>query len=144
MTDETGDISGPASVPEDFELHDRRSPLTDPWRPIYRRQTGEGVSLGLLADTPHVNGRGFVHGGLISALADNAMGLSCVAAHKTARNMVTVNLSVDFLGVAQTGKWLEVRAKAVKAGRSLSFAECTVLSDGKICARGTSTFQAIV
>lgn len=144
MTNDTANGACASSVPAGFELHDRRSPLTDPWRPIYRRKTADGISLGVLADTQHVNGRGFVHGGLISALADNAMGLSCVAAHKTARNMVTVNLSVDFLGVAQSGKWLEVRAKAVKAGRTLSFAECTILSDGKICARGTSTFQAIV
>lgn len=144
MTVDAENAPDQAGVPGGFVVHDRRSPLTDPWRPIYRHQSDDGVSLGVLADTAHVNGRGFVHGGLISALADNAMGLSCVAAHNTARNMVTVNLSIDFLGVAHTGKWLEVRAKVAKTGRSLSFAECTVLSDGKICARGTSTFQAIV
>ena len=64
-------------IPPGFERHFRQSPVTDPWEPIYSRKTSDVVVLGLVAEAAHTNSRGFVHGGLISALADNAMGLSC-------------------------------------------------------------------
>ena len=40
-------------VPEGFELHTRRSPLTDPWEPLYSKRTGKAVILGLRLAKPH-------------------------------------------------------------------------------------------
>ena len=64
-------------IPEGFERRTRRSPLTDPWEPLYSKQTDKAVIIGLRLAKPHTNGRGLIHGGLIAALADNAMGHSC-------------------------------------------------------------------
>jgi hypothetical protein len=51
------------------------------------------------AGNPHTNSRGLVHGGLIAALADNAMGLSCGQGRQgVSQGLITVNLSVDYLG----------------------------------------------
>ena len=94
-------------IPAGFERHDRRSPVTDPWEPLWRRVSGDTVVLGVRAGPAHTNSRGFVHGGLISALADNAMGLSCARRLGDLSSLVTVNLTVDFLGSALTGQWLE-------------------------------------
>jgi acyl-coenzyme A thioesterase PaaI-like protein len=57
-------------VPKGFERHTRRSGLTEPWEPIYARRSTHGVSLAIRASAAHANSRGFVHGGLITALAD--------------------------------------------------------------------------
>jgi hypothetical protein len=62
------------AYPDGFERHTRRSGLTDPWEPIYARHAANEFRLGFRAAASHANSRGFVHGGLISALADNAMG----------------------------------------------------------------------
>jgi acyl-coenzyme A thioesterase PaaI-like protein len=94
-------------VPEGFERHTRRSGLTDPWEPIYARRSTRGVSLAIRAGTAHANSRGFVHGGLITALADNAMGLSCGEQAANTASLVTVSLSVDFVGFAKVGQWIE-------------------------------------
>ena len=128
-------------VPEGFRPHQRKSPLTAPWEPIYAKMRADGLSLGLLAGDQHSNARGFVHGGLMSALADNAMGLSCGSQHDAIGSLVTVNLSVDFLGVAQQGQWLEFAASVHKVGRSLDFAQCLITADGDLCARATATFK---
>jgi acyl-coenzyme A thioesterase PaaI-like protein len=64
-------------IPEGFERHFRQSPLTDPWEPLYSKRTENAVIIGLRLAKPHTNGRGLIHGGLIAALADNAMGHSC-------------------------------------------------------------------
>ena len=103
-------------VPEGFERHDRKSPVTNPWEPLYRRFSGDTVILGLRAGAAHTNSRGFVHGGLISTLADNAMGLSCARRLGDLASLVTVNLTVDFLGSALTGQWLEFDTVFVKPG----------------------------
>jgi uncharacterized protein (TIGR00369 family) len=129
--------------PAGFEPHDRKSPLTDPWEPLYARKTDRAVVLGLRAGPQHANSRGFVHGGLIGALADNAMGLSCkrVADHLT--GLVTVSLHVDFLGSAFQGQWLEFDTMFVKPGRTLSFAQAFVTADGQPCARADAVFRVM-
>ena len=63
--------------PEGFQPHFRKSPLTDPWEPLYSKVLPDRVVIGLYVREPHTNSRGMLHGGLIAALADNAMGLSC-------------------------------------------------------------------
>ena len=130
------------SIPEGFERHFRQSPVTDPWEPLYSRQQGEIFSLGLRIDTPHCNARGFLHGGVISALADNALGLCCVLQIEGAFAL-TVNLSVDFLAIGQKGQWLEVRAKPTKLGRNLAFSDAMIYADDVIVARASATFRII-
>jgi len=129
--------------PPGFAPHDRKSPLTDPWEPLYSRRSGDRVILGLRAAEAHTNSRGFVHGGLITALADNAMGLSCARMLGEAASLVTVNLTVDFLGTAYLGQWLEFDTLFVKPGRTLSFAQAFVTADGQPCARTNAVFRVV-
>ena len=133
-----------SAIPDGFTRHTRRSGLTDPWEPLYAMQRADGLSLGLRAAEAHANSRGFVHGGLISALADNAMGLSCARQLTEISGLVTVNLSLDFLGTARCEQWLEVRATVRKTGRSLCFAEALVLADGEVCARASGVFKVML
>lgn len=129
--------------PVGFAPHDRKSPLTEPWEPLYSHRTGSAVVLGLYAGPAHTNSRGFVHGGLIGALADNAMGLSCAAALGQAGGLVTVSLNIDFLGISRQGQWLEFRTEFVKTGRTLCFAQAFVTADGQPCARANAVFRVM-
>lgn len=130
-------------IPEGFAPHFRKSGLTDPWEPLYSRRTANAVIIGLRAGPAHANGRGFVHGGLVSALADNAMGLSCKLGLDAATGLVTVGLSVDFIVPARQGQWLEIRPVVMKTGRTLSFCTATIHADDTLCARANATFQAV-
>lgn len=132
------------TTPEGFAPHTRRSPVTAPWEPIYAKRTPDAVILGLLASEAHANSRGFVHGGLISALADNAMGLSCgQALRQAAGGLVTVRLSVDFLASARQGQWLAFETAFVKTGGTLCFAQAFVTADGEPCARADAVFRRV-
>jgi acyl-coenzyme A thioesterase PaaI-like protein len=106
-----------SDIPEGFERQTRRSPLTDPWEPIYSKQTPDAIILGLRLATPHTNARGFVHGGLIAALTDKAM--------------------------AQIGQWLTVETDVIKTGGTLCFAQCLVTADGATIARANGTFRVV-
>ena len=134
MTDDT--------IPAGFVRHDRRSGLTDPWEPIYALTDDKAVRLALRAGPAHANSRGFVHGGLISALADNAMGLSCGRQLTGASGLVTVTLTVDFISTGRIGQWIEFRPEVIKVGRALCFASALVMADDAICARANATFSA--
>ena len=97
-------------IPAGFERHTRKSPLTDPWEPLYSKRTDKAVIIGLRLAKPHTNGRGLIHGGLIAALADNAMGHSCAHVMGGVSSLVTIGLAVDFVGTAEVGQWLAVES----------------------------------
>lgn len=136
VTSETLD----SSVPEGFARHPRRSPLTEPWDPIYFKATPDAYVLGLRLAQAHTNSRGLIHGGLIAALADNAMGLSC-SVKGGLSGIVTISLSVDYLGSAKIGQWLAFETTFTKVGGSICFAQCFVTADGEPCARANATFK---
>jgi len=135
-------------IPEGFERQTRSSPLTDPWEPIYSKQTADALILGLRLAKPHTNARGFAHGGLIAALTDKAMGHSCgykMRGNSSASNttLVTVSMSIDFIGSAQVAQWLEVQTDVIKTGSTLCFAQCLVTADGAPVARANGTFRVV-
>src|ERR1700680_1377197 len=128
-------------IPEGFEPQSRRSPLTDPWEPIYSKQTPDTISRGLWLATPHTNARGFVHGGLIAALTDKAMGHSCGHKMRGVHSLVTVSMSIDFISSAQIGQWLTVETDVIKTGSTICFAQCLVKADDVVIARANATFR---
>ena len=137
-----------AQVPDGFERHFRRSELTDPWEPLYSRKLDGRIQIGLVLAPPHCNSRGLVHGGLIAALADNAMGLSCVvslanAGRDAGKGLVTVSLGVDYLGSAKLGEWLEIDPEPVKVGGSIGFARALIRGDGTPVAMANATFKIL-
>ena len=137
----TADIAH-RSPPEGFAPHFRKSRVTDPWEPLYSRKTGGVVQIGLRVGEAHCNSRGLLHGGVIAALADNAMGLSCVAAMpEHPRGLVTVSLSLDYVGAAKLGQWLQIEPRVLKVGGSLAFADALVTADGATIARASASFK---
>ena len=133
--------------PDPFTPHPRKSPLTTPWEPIYADIRDDRWLLAVEVREPHTNSRGGPHGGLIAALADNAMGLSCGVLLKSldivSSGLVTVSLAVDYLGAAKLGQWLEFDTDFIKPGKSLCFAEATVRADGKPVVRAHATFKVV-
>ena len=133
----------PADIPEGFERQSRRSPLTDPWEPIYSRQTPDAIILGLRLATPHTNARGFAHGGLIAALADKAMGHSCAHKMRGPHSLVTVSMSIDFVSSGQIGQWLAVETDVIKTGSTICFAQSRIKADDVVIARANATFRVV-
>ena len=128
-------------TPEGFQPHFRKSGLTDPWEPLFSRNTGDAIIIGLRTGPAHANSRGLVHGALMTALADNAMGLSCALKTGSTGGLVTINLAMDFLASARMEQWLEVRPVVLKAGSAMAFASATIHADDQLCARANATFR---
>ncbi len=129
-------------VPAGFERHFRQSPVTDPWEPLYSRQDGKQFCLGLRIAAPHCNARRILHGGVISALADNTLGIACVL-QAAGRSALTMHLSTDFLASGKQEQWLEFRAEPRKIGRAIAFAEASVFADENLIARANGIFKIV-
>src|ERR1700676_318028 len=125
-----------ADIPEGFERHFRQSSLTDPWEPLYSKRSDKAVIMGLRLARPHTNARGLIHGGLIAALAHNAMGYSCAHQMGWASSLVTIGLAVDFIGTAQVGQWLAVEPEVIKTGSTICFAQSPIHDGVAVIARG--------
>lgn len=131
------------AVPSGFERHFRRSPATDPWEPIWSSKTPHGLTLGVRVFTAHCNARGLLHGGVISALADNAMGLSCAAVAGDEVGLLTVNLVLDFLGSASFGSWIEIEGRSERVGGAIAHASASIRADGEQIARASAVFRLL-
>lgn len=132
-----------ADIPDGFERHFRPSPLTDPWEPLYSKRTDSAVIIALRLAKPHTNSRGLIHGGLIAALADAALGHSCAHVMGGKSSLVTIGLAVDFVGTAQIGQWLAVETDVIKTGSTICFAQCLVKADDVVIARANGTFRVV-
>jgi uncharacterized protein (TIGR00369 family) len=133
------------NVPEGFVRNTRPSPVTDVWEPLYEKVTPDAIVIGLHLREAHTNRRGLIHGGVIAALADKAMGHSC--GHKMGAagrpSLVTVNLSLDYISTAKIGQWLTVESDVIKMGKTLCFTQCMVKADGEVIARGNASFRVV-
>jgi uncharacterized protein (TIGR00369 family) len=138
----TTDTPSP-DIPAGFAPHFRKSPLTDPWEPLYAKRTEKAVIVGLRLARPHTNARGLIHGGLIAALADNAMGYSCAQVMGGQSSLVTISLAVDFIGSAQVGQWLAVESEVIRTGHTICFAQSLIRADDVVIARANGTFRVV-
>jgi acyl-coenzyme A thioesterase 13 len=130
-------------VPEGFEPLFRSSPYLELLGPIYNKKAESELRIGLRAEKKHCNGRGQVHGGVLSSLADIALGYNAAFQGKAPVPMVTASLNIDYAGSVTLGDWIEISVDVQKVGRSMAFANCYFFVDSKRIARASAVFNVI-
>jgi uncharacterized protein (TIGR00369 family) len=114
-------------------------------RPLYAQAQADRIILGVHLREPHTNSRATAHGGLIAALADQAMGMSCGVKLRAdgvnVSNLWTASLTIDYLGAAKIGQWIAFDTTFARVGKTLCHAECDVTADGETIARGRASFR---
>ncbi|WP_375428938.1 PaaI family thioesterase [uncultured Sphingomonas sp.] len=126
-------------TPNGYVVWDRTSPFLDLIGPIYIRREAN-IALALRLDERHVNRRGFAHGGLLTSVADVALGYAGALTTDPPTALVTVNLSVDFISSAKLGAWVEFTSEPPRVGSRLAFANGAILADGRAVARTSAVF----
>lgn len=128
--------TAPVSVPFNLNLDQPQGPL--PFVP--RRDSDGGVSWEYEVSPAHFNPYGVLHGGVVMALLDSAMGHAVAhRVHAGGRFNAAAQMNVNFLAAVRTGK-LRARARVVKIGKRLGVAEAWAEShDGTIVATASST-----
>lgn len=95
------------------------------------------------ATEEHLNPYGIVHGGVVSALIDTAMGAAVAPMLKDGERCATIEMQVRFLRTAGVGT-LRAEARVIKPGRTVFHVECGVTDcSDRTVATGTATFAVI-
>jgi len=129
-------------VPPGFKLLQRSSPFSALVGPLYTKGEGAERMIGLLAEDKHCNSRGIVHGGLLATLADLALGYTIAFLSDPPRSAVTASLTIDYVGSARVGDWLEVHTDVQKSGGRLTFANCYVHAGNARIVRASAVFAS--
>jgi uncharacterized protein (TIGR00369 family) len=113
------------------------------WLGLRLVDVGEGTAtIEMVAQEQMANHSGFLHGGLISTLADTAMGRSVRTIKPEVRRAASFDLKLSFIASARIGETLRATAKVVHAGRRTCVTECRVESDrGRLIATASGTFM---
>ena len=88
--------------------------------PLWRAPERPGHLYGFLIEPRHLNGAGFVHGGMLMSAADRAMGPTARDADPNIRQ-ATVQLSYDFIDGARAGEFVDIRCEVMRRTRSIVF-----------------------
>lgn len=131
------------AVPEGFENLFRVSNFVDLFGPVYQKKSESTYILAIRVADKHCNIRGNLHGGVVSSLADTAMGYNVAFSEDPPTSSVTINLSVDYIGRIQKGDWLEAHVDIEKKGNRIVFVSCRFFVEEKIVARSNGVFNLL-
>jgi len=106
----------------------------------------EGVCrLSLSVAPQHLDRRGVLHTGVLTALLDSSIGIGLGYLRRDEvrhRPHATIEMSTSFLAEAKVGDEIEVEGRVIHKGRSIAFGEATARrrSDGETLALSRLTF----
>jgi uncharacterized protein (TIGR00369 family) len=126
------------------EGHPARGGWAEPYGITVTTVEAGHVVLEFEASERHHQPNGVVQGGVLTAIADAAMGMAGMTVQEIGWANTTIELKINFIRPV-IGGLIKTEGRVVKAGKTVIFLESTVLnSEGKIAARATSsvlTFQ---
>ncbi len=113
------------------------------WLGLTLVETGDGTAtVEMITTEDMANHSGFVHGGMISTLADSAMGRSVRTLTPGVVRAMSFDLKLNFISAAKIGEKLRATGHVVHAGRRTVVTECRVEGPGaKLVATASGTFS---
>lgn len=139
MTEKTRNAGGAA-------LRDAAALLADGWQeieagngflaligPLWQKLEDERYCLGFLVAGKHLNRNGMVHGGMLSSLADSAMGLAA-RQHELSRRQATIQLGIHYIAAARPDEFVVARCTVRRATRSIIFVDAEIFSGTRLVA----------
>ncbi|HLF23558.1 MAG TPA: PaaI family thioesterase [Burkholderiales bacterium] len=132
-----------SEIPEGFGSLFRTSPLLDALGPFYGKGTGADLTIGLRVAKKHTNSRGTVHGGVLATLGDVVLGYTMAFSSDPPRRALTASLTIDYVGAAKIGDWIEARVDKYKVGKTLAFANAYLTVDDTQIARVSAVFAIV-
>ena len=97
------------------------------------------VELAFRTDLGQQNG--FLHAGIVAAIADSACGYAAQTLMAAGRDVLSVEFKLNLLAPA-IGALFVARAKVLRSGRTLTVVSADVLADGKLVATMLGTMIA--
>ncbi|MGY2487207.1 PaaI family thioesterase [Cupriavidus sp. CP313] len=133
----------PDDLPQGYQPLFRTSPFLDATGPYFYKPMEQGFTVALRVEEKHTNASGTVHGGLVATLADISLGYVTATSQQPPLRMTTANLSIDYVGTAKLGDWIESQVEVIKAGSRLAFAKALISAGGRPVASASVVFLVV-
>ena len=131
-------------IPEGYRRLQAGGPYFRLLGPVYTRAGASGTAiLALRVAKNHLNIQGVTHGGMLTTLADTALGINLALARGRRGGQVTVSLTADFLSGAREGDWLEAHVVITRMGRQLAYASCDLKVGDRHVLRSSAVFAVV-
>ena len=88
------------------------------------------------------NPLGTVHGGMLTVVADSAMGMAFASTLGEGEVFTTIELKINFLAPVRVGTVAAI-GRVIKRGRTIGLTECDLLLGDQLVARAASTCMVI-
>lgn len=113
--------------------------------PWYGRSMDDAFVSGLLIEERHCNLFGQIHGGMLATMADMTLcrGIFAKRHHGEAGfpNISTLSLTVDYVGSARVGEWIEGQVNVLKSEGLITFAYCDIRCGKRQIAHASGVFR---
>jgi uncharacterized protein (TIGR00369 family) len=133
-------VTEPSSLLDTFPAP-QRGPFLETLQaePVFAEQGR--VTWRLVVSEPHLRTHGIVHGGVIAALLDTAMGSAVTTLCRADQNAVTVQLNVNFIRPSWVGETLIASGAVAHRGRQTAVARGELrTAAGVLVAMSSGTF----
>lgn len=136
-------LAPPPEAGAGWELHDDDNPFMRHNGPIWYRTTSDRLECGFFPTAgAHANTYDIVHGGMIAAFADFALGHAVWFAFDR-KPVVTAQLDLKFLASAKLGAWTHCTVDFARKTRSLCFPRADIFSDGTCVATAAGVWKVL-
>jgi uncharacterized protein (TIGR00369 family) len=105
--------------------------------PLWRH--GDGL-FGFVVAAKHLNFADILHGGMLSTLADQAMGMTAQRATGE-KPHATVELNVQFVGAVRLGDFVEAQCEVVRLTRSIIFMRSNMVVGTRVIGTATGIWK---
>jgi len=132
-------------IPEGYKRLEAGGPYFRQIGPVYTRRSSDGQTaiLALRVAPSHLNIQGVTHGGMLTTMADAALGINLALARGRRGGQVTVSLTADFLSGAREGDWLEAHVVITRIGKRLAYANCDLKVGDRQVLRSSAVFAIV-
>jgi uncharacterized protein (TIGR00369 family) len=109
--------------------------------PVYYRPDAapEGAEQAIFVRESHTNNGGILHGGMMASFLDVLLGAA--ARDGAGRQVVTVQMSIEYHRMVRPGEWLMGKARMTHSTRDLVFAEGHAFVGSRAVARASGVFK---
>lgn len=105
---------------------------------------GEAARFGFRVQPFHCNLRPICHGGMLATFLDVAMARGLRYGADINPPLATISMTLDYIGPAPLGSWIEARVCISKVTRSLAFVQAMIHADNTPVLRGSAVFRHYV
>jgi uncharacterized protein (TIGR00369 family) len=105
--------------------------------PIWRHGDAR---FGFVVEQKHLNFADIVHGGMLTTLADQAMGMTALRASGN-KPHATIELNIQFVGAVRLGEFVEAHCEVVRLTRAIIFMQCRLVVGARPVANATGIWK---